>query len=89
MSLSNERDQVINYVEKLTKVVNARALTIYLSVPGIARTTALRLIAELGDLRRFDTSAQIDAFVGIDPSRSQSGDKDSRLGITKHGNHFG
>ncbi|WP_353534487.1 transposase, partial [Lactobacillus amylovorus] len=72
----------------LTKVVNARALTIYLSIPGIARTTALRLIAELGDLRRFDTSAQIDAFVGIDPGRSQSGDKDSRLGITKHGNHI-
>lgn len=88
LSLSNERDQVINYMEKLTKVVNARALTIYLSIPGIARTTALRLIAELGDLRRFDTSAQIDAFVGIDPGRSQSGDKDSRLGITKHGNHI-
>ena len=88
LSLSNERDQVINYMEKLTKVVNARALTIYLSIPGIARTTALRLIAELGDLRRFNTSAQIDAFVGIDPGRSQSGDKDSRLGITKHGNHI-
>lgn len=65
LSLSNERDQVINYMEKLTKVVNARALTIYLSIPGIARTTALRLIAELGDLRRFNTSAQIDAFVGM------------------------
>ena len=75
-------------MEKLTKVVNARALTIYLSIPGIARTTALRLIAELGDLRRFNTSAQIDAFVGIDPGRSKSGDKDSRLGITKHGNHI-
>lgn len=50
LSLSNERDQVISYMEKLTKVVNARALTIYLSIPGIARTTALRLIAELGDL---------------------------------------
>ncbi|GMM20623.1 hypothetical protein LAYK6_18380 [Lactobacillus amylovorus subsp. amylovorus] len=24
----------------------------------------------------------------IDPGRSQSGDKDSRLGITKHGNHI-
>lgn len=88
LSLTNERDQVINYMEKLAKTINARALTIYLSIPGIARVTALRLIAELGDLRRFDTSAQIDAFVGIDPGRYQSGEKDSHLGITKHGNHL-
>lgn len=63
-------------------------MTIYLSIPGIARITAVRLIAELGDLRRFDTSAQIDAYVGIDPGRYQSGEKDSHLGITKHGNHI-
>ncbi|EEJ69665.1 IS110 family transposase, partial [Lactobacillus crispatus] len=53
-----------------------------------ARITAVRLVAELGDLRRFSTSAQIDAFVGIDPGRYQSGEKDSSLGITKHGNHI-
>ena len=88
LSLSSERDQVIDYMEKLAKQVNAHALTIYLSIPGIASTTAVRLIAEMGDLRRFDTSAQIDAFVGIDPGRYQSGEKDSRLGITKHGNHL-
>lgn len=88
LSLSDERKKVIDYMEKLTKQVNARALTIYLSIPGIARITAVRLIAELGDLRRFDTSAQIDAYVGIDPGRYQSGEKDSHLGITKHGNHI-
>lgn len=87
-SLSKERDNVINYLEKLAKIVNSRALTIYQSIPGIARTTALRLIAELGDLRRFDTSAQIDAFIGIDPGRYQSGEMDNHLGITKHGNHI-
>lgn len=87
-SLQKERDYVINYMEKLAKRVNARSLSIYLSIPGIARITAVRLIAELGDLRRFDTSAQIDAFVGIDPGRYQSGEKDSSLGITKHGNHI-
>lgn len=87
-SLQKERDYVINYMEKLAKRVNARSLSIYLSIPGIARITAVRLITELGDLRRFDTSAQIDAFVGIDPGRYQSGEKDSSLGITKHGNHI-
>ncbi|WP_155719564.1 transposase, partial [Lactobacillus helveticus] len=84
LSLSAERDNVINYMEKLAMQANARSLTIYGSIPGIAKTTAVRLVAELGDLRRFDTSAQIDAFVGIDPGRYQSGEKDSHLGITKH-----
>ncbi|WP_213475897.1 IS110-like element ISLhe4 family transposase [Lactobacillus helveticus] len=88
LSLSAERDNVINYMEKLAMQANARSLTIYGSIPGIAKTTAVRLVAELGDLRRFDTSAQIDAFVGIDPGRYQSGEKDSHLGITKHGNHL-
>ncbi|PXZ19323.1 IS110 family transposase, partial [Lactobacillus helveticus] len=79
---------VINYMEKLAMQANARSLNIYESIPGIAKTTAVRLVAELGDLRRFDTSAQIDALVGIDPGRYQSGEKDSHLGITKHGNHL-
>ncbi|ABX27063.1 transposase [Lactobacillus helveticus DPC 4571] len=88
LSLSAERDNVINYMEKLAMQANARSLNIYESIPGIAKTTAVRLVAELGDLSRFDTSAQIDAFVGIDPGRYQSGEKDSHLGITKHGNHL-
>jgi len=32
LSLSSERDQVIDYMEKLAKQVNAHALTIYLSI---------------------------------------------------------
>lgn len=43
-------------------------------------------MAELGDLRRFDSPNQIDAFIGIDPGIYQSGELDSHLSITKHGN---
>lgn len=85
-SIEHERQDTVNYLHQLCMQVNARALTIYESIPGIAETTALRLIAELGDLRRFDKSSQIDAFVGIDPGRYQSGETDSSLGISKHGN---
>jgi hypothetical protein len=54
-------------------------LNIYESIPGIAKTTAVRLVAELGDLRRFDTSAQIDAFVGIDLIRITESAQVSKL----------
>lgn len=82
--LTKKRLDLLKYMSQL--IPNKRDLEVYLSVPGIAKTTALRLIAELGDLRRFDNPNQIDAFVGIDPSRYQSGKKDIRLGISKHGN---
>lgn len=44
-------------MEKPDKQENAWSLTIYGSIPDIVKTTAVRLGAELGDLRRFDTSA--------------------------------
>ena len=56
------------------------------SIPGIAQTTAVRILGELGDLRRFSNLNKINAFIGIDPRRYQSGEMDASLNITKHGN---
>ncbi|EEJ72730.1 hypothetical protein FC57_GL000616 [Lactobacillus ultunensis DSM 16047] len=53
-------------MKKLAKQVNDQSLIIYENIPGIAKTTAVRLAIELRDLRRFETLAQIDAFAGID-----------------------
>ncbi len=50
------------------------------------KITAVRILAELGDIRRFSNPNKINAFVGIDPGRYQSGEKDSSLRISKHGN---
>ena len=87
-SLDQEKKEALAYLYKLASKNQAdtRILTIYQSIPGIAKTTALRLLAELGDLRRFDSPNQIDAFIGIDPGIYQSGELDSHLSITKHGN---
>ena len=85
LDLEAEKAEIIDYMEEIAPKDD---LEIYLSVPGIAKITALRLIAELGDLRRFKNPNQIDAFVGIDPGRYQSGEYDGQLGISKHGNHI-
>lgn len=73
---------------KIAKSLPNRDLEILESIPGIAQTTAVRILGELGDLRRFSNPNKINAFIGIDPGRYQSGEKDSHLGITKHGNHI-
>lgn len=59
---------------------------ILLSIPGIGDNTALRLIAEFGDIRRFENHKQMNAFSGIDIRRYQSGKFLARDKINKRGN---
>jgi transposase len=43
------------------------------SIPGIGRRSACLLLAELGDITRFDSSAALVAFAGLNPGRFESG----------------
>lgn len=43
------------------------------SIPGVGFTTAFVVMGELGDLRRFQTSKQISAMVGLSPRITESG----------------
>ena len=56
------------------------------TIPGIGSSTAIRLISELGDMRRFNTRQQLNSYVGIDTTEVDSGDHQSARHITKHGN---
>ena len=53
---------------------------------GIDRLTALTILVELGDLRRFASAPQLMAAVGLVPSEYSTGDKTARFAITKTGN---
>lgn len=57
------------------------------SIPGVGDTTACRLIGELVDIRRFKNIKQINAYVGIDIMRYQSGNTQYRDRINKRGNN--
>lgn len=56
------------------------------TIPGIGSSTTIRLISELGDMRRFNTRQQLNSYVGIDTTEVDSGDHQSARHITKHGN---
>ena len=57
------------------------------SIPGIARNTAARFIAEVSNVDRFNSPKALVAFAGTDPNISQSGINDGKhLSITKCGN---
>ena len=53
---------------------------------GIRTHTALSLIVETGDFRRFQKAEQYAAFLGLVPGEHSSSDNQNRLGITKAGN---
>lgn len=51
----------------------ATSLVLLESIPGIAKRSACLLLAELGDISRFDSSEALVAFAGLNPGRFESG----------------
>ncbi len=57
-----------------------------LCLRGISTLSAIALVAEIGDFRRFASPRQLMAYVGLVPREYSSGGKEKRGGITKTGN---
>ncbi|MEK0104683.1 transposase, partial [Bordetella pertussis] len=64
LRLSERRQVVLDEMVSLAQPLPE--YEILLSIPGIAETTVTSLIGELGDIRRFQSANQINAFIGID-----------------------
>lgn len=79
-----QKEQCINKMDTLAE--GLEEYCVLLSIPGIATNTAVRLIAEIGDIRRFDNPKQLNAFAGIDIRRYQSGKFIAKDRINKRGN---
>jgi len=59
----------------------ARALV---GVKGVGLLTAMVVLTELGDLRRFANRKQIGAYLGLVPSSDETGERDERKGHITH-----
>jgi transposase len=55
---------------------------------GVQFTTAVCMLAELGDLLRFEHPRQLMAWLGVTPSEHSSGEKRRQGSITKNGNSY-
>ena len=57
------------------------------SIPGIGENLAARIVAEMGDVSRFQSVNKLTSYVGVDPMIRQSGKYDGdHLSISKKGN---
>ena len=59
-----------------------------IQVYGVGHLTALTYVLTLGNKERFQRSRDVGCYLGLRPKRSQSGDCDPQLGITKAGNGY-
>jgi len=57
-----------------------------MTLRGMQIITAMTLVAEAGDMSRFDDPRQLMSFFGLTPSEHSSGEKRRQGGITKCGN---
>lgn len=58
------------------------------SVQGVGPITSLGFVLTVEDPHRFTKSRTVPAYFGLTPRKSQSGDRDPQLGITKAGNDY-
>ncbi|UUM44334.1 IS110 family transposase [Streptococcus suis] len=84
--LSEQRQTILDEMVELAQPLPE--YDILLSIPGIAETTATSIIGELGDIRRFQSANQINAFIGIDLRHYESGNFLAKEHITKRGNPY-
>ena len=57
-----------------------------MALRGVSLLTAVTVVAEIGDLRRFSNAPQLMAYLGLVPSEHSSGSSIRRGGITNTGN---
>lgn len=76
-------------INKMVFIAEQRAeYSIILSLPGIGPNTAVRLMAEIGDITRFASNKQLNAYAGIDIRRFQLGKTFYKDKINKRGNKY-
>lgn len=68
-----------------TKYVETQAM---MTIHGVGHITTLTFVLTLGDKSRFGRSRDVGCYLGLRPKRSQSGERDPQLGITKAGNAY-
>lgn len=65
----------------------ARQKMLLVSIPGVGALTAVRFLAELGDLRDFTSAKQLAAFLGLTPESKSSGSSvQTKPRLSKKGN---
>ena len=84
INLIQEKEKLVKQLKKSAQILPE--FEIMTSFPGIGDQTAAELIGELGNIRRFVNNRKLNAYIGIDLNRYQSGTYTRPDHINKRGN---
>lgn len=84
---------VAKHIEGIDKLIAKRSadrrdIEILMSIPGIGKTSAFLIAAEVGDVKRFSSSRKLCAYLGLVPRIYQSSRTSHYGRITKLGNPY-
>ena len=90
LAIEQRQEQLGRYEALIAQIASeapyAEAVGALSVLRGVAVLTAMTILCELGDLRRFHSASELMSAVGLVPSEYSSGEKVRRYGITKAGN---
>ncbi len=83
-------DEYDAQIEKLEAKIEQKTLELpaaqrLLSIPGVGQSTAALIVAEIGEIDRFDRQEELVSYPGLNPMVHQSGDMDVHGSISKEG----
>jgi len=87
LSVIDELTEQIEEIEDLIemKVLEHSETQLLLSIPGVGNFTSAVIVAELGEIDRFDRHEEVVSYAGLDPTVHQSGETEVRGSISKEG----
>jgi transposase len=85
--LTTRIQQFDTQIQTIAKTKHPEAAVLR-AVPGVGPLTSLCFVLTLGDKTRFADSRDAACYLGLQPKKSQSGERDPPLGITRAGNRY-
>ena len=91
VNMLNEASKIVElFRSEMNKIASVLPeYPVVMSIYGVGFTLGSQLIAEIGDVTRFERRSSLTAFAGVDPKINESGDKKSKnMPTSKKGSPF-
>lgn len=86
--LLKERTEVLNEIVRCYQKYDNEQAKLIDSIPGLGVLSTAALLACIRDVGRFESADALKAYLGIYPRRNQSGNREGRSHLAKHGNRL-
>ena len=80
------KDRISSIEDEMARhAIENSNVNLLMTIPGINIYSATSIVAEIGDINRFEKKEKLASYSGLTPRQNQSGNRDIKGHITKHG----